>query len=122
MNNKSIPEINRRKFSRLEFASKMQLYSGNSAWECEIIDISLKGILFTKPLNWEGKLKDIYRLSISLSNSPTISMNITIVHLEKNSIGAKWNKIDVDSFSRLKRLLELNSIERNRITKEIGFL
>ena len=112
----------RRLFKRLPFVSKMQLYSGTSAWMCEIIDISLKGVLFTKPSDWQGKLNDIYRLSISLSDSPSISMNITIAHIDKDSIGAKWNKIDVDSFSRLKRLLELNTIERNRITKEIGFL
>lgn len=100
----------------------MQLFSGTSAWMCEIIDISLKGVLFSRPEKWDGKLNDIYRLSVSLSNSPTISMNIIVAHLDQTSIGAKWNKIDVDSFSRLKRLLELNTIERNRITKEIGFL
>ena len=112
----------RRQFKRLPFVSKMQLFSRTSAWECEIIDISLKGVLFNKPENWDGKLNDIYRISISLSNSPTISMNIIVAHLGQESIGAKWNKIDVDSFSRLKRLLELNTIERNRITREIGYL
>ncbi len=112
----------RRQFKRLPFESNIQLFSGTSAWTCEMVDISLKGVLFTKPLEWEGKLKDIYRLSISLSNSPTISMSIIIAHIDDNSIGAKWNKIDVDSFSSLKRLLELNTIERNRIAKELGFL
>jgi len=112
----------RRLFKRLPFVSKMQLYSGTSAWLCEIIDVSLKGVLFSKPTDWHGKLNDVYRLSISLSDSPSISMNITIAHIDKSSIGAKWNKIDVDSFSRLKRLLELNTTEKNRITKEIGFL
>ena len=112
----------RRQFKRLPFVSKMQLYSGTSAWVCEIIDLSLKGVLFSKPLDWNGKLNDIYRLSISLSESPSISMNIIVAHIDKDSIGAKWNKIDVDSFSRLKRLLELNTTERNRIAKEIGFL
>ncbi|MFK8011768.1 MAG: PilZ domain-containing protein [Marinicellaceae bacterium] len=117
------PESNRRQFTRLPFVSKVQLYSGTSAWDCEIVDISLKGVLFSKPSEqWTGKLNEIYRISISLSNSPTISMNIEIVHIGENNIGAKWNKIDVDSFSRLKRLLELNTIERNRITKEIGYL
>ena len=123
MSNTETSPQNRRQFKRLPFVSKMQLFSGTSAWDCEIIDISLKGVLFTRPKeNWVGKLNDIYRLSISLSDSPSISMNITIAHIDKDSIGAKWNKIDVDSFSRLKRLLELNTIERNRITKEIGFL
>ena len=123
MTEKPAPSHNeRRQFRRLPFVTRMQLYSGTSAWECEIIDISLKGVLFNKPEGWSGKLNAIYRISISLSNSPTISMNITVAHLGKNSIGAKWNKIDVDSFSRLKRLIELNTIEKTRISKEIGLL
>ncbi len=122
MSKTTIPQKDRRQFKRLPFVSKMQLFSGTSAWVCEIIDISLKGVLFSCPKDWQGKINDIYRISISLYNSPTISMNIVVVHADKDSIGVKWNKIDVDSFSRLKRLLELNTIERNRIAKEIGFL
>jgi len=112
----------RRQFERLAFESKMQLFSGTTAWTCEIIDISLKGVLFSKPQDWPGHIKDIYRLSISLASSPSISMSIEIAHIDKDTIGAKWNKIDVGSFSRLKRLLELNTIDRNRILKEISFL
>jgi HEPN domain-containing protein len=112
----------RRQFERLEFVSSVQLFSGTEAWTCQIIDISLKGVLFTKPHKWPGKQHDIYRLSISLTNSPSISMSIEIAHIDKSTIGAKWNKIDVGSFSRLKRLLELNTIDRNRISKEISFL
>ncbi len=112
----------RRQFERLAFVSKMQLFSGTTAWTCEIIDISLKGVLFSKPKDWPGKIKDIYRLSISLASSPSISMSIETAHIDDDTIGAKWNKIDVGSFSRLKRLLELNTIDRNRILKEISFL
>jgi hypothetical protein len=112
----------RRKFERLAFVSKMQLFSGTAAWTCEIIDISLKGVLFTKPDKFPGKIKDIYRLSMTLTNSPSISMSIEVAHIDEHTIGAKWNKIDVGSFSRLKRLLELNTIDRNRISKEISFL
>ena len=122
MSKKTKSQHERRQFKRLPFATKVQLFSGTSAWMCEIIDISLKGVLFNKPNDWNGKLNDVYRISISLSNSPTISMNIIVAHLDQNNIGAKWNKIDVDSFSRLKRLLELNTIERNRIIKEISYL
>jgi len=116
------PPDERRKFERLAFDSKMQLYSGSKIWSCEIIDISLKGVLFSKPNDWIGKIKDTYRLSMSLTNAPSIGMSIEIAHIDDHSIGAKWNKIDVGSFSYLKRLLELNSKDRNRISKEISFL
>ncbi|VAW36670.1 hypothetical protein MNBD_GAMMA01-1468 [hydrothermal vent metagenome] len=112
----------RRQFERLAFVSGMQLFSGTTAWSCEIIDISLKGVLFSKPEDWRGAINDIFRLSITLNNSPSISMSIEIAHIDVKTIGAKWNKIDVGSFSRLKRLLELNTTDRYRITKEIAFL
>ena len=114
--------LDRRKFERLAFNNIMQLFSGTATWSCEIIDISLKGILFSMPQDWQGKINDSFRLSISLENSPGISMSIEIIHIDKNNIGAKWNKIDVGSFSRLKRLLELNTTIRNRISKEISSL
>ena len=122
MINKQESPSERRKFERLAFDTKMQLFSGSEIWDCAIIDISLKGVLFSKPNNWDGKIKDFYRLSMSLSNSPSIGMSIEIAHIDDTTIGAKWNKIDVGSFSYLKRLLELNTKDRHRISKEISFL
>lgn len=117
---KSIQE--RRQFERLPFVRNIILFSGSNAWNCEMIDISLKGVLFSNPDDWSGKIKDIFRLSISLTNSPSISMNIEVAHIDDTTIGAKWNKIDVDSFIRLKRILEMNTIDRHRLTKEMTFL
>jgi hypothetical protein len=119
-NNK--PTNNRRKFERLAFISNLQLFSGSAFWTSEVIDISLKGVLLNKPDNWRGHINDNFRLFISLTNSPGISMSIEIAHIDESRIGAKWNKIDVGSFSRLKRLLELNAINTYRINKEISFL
>jgi hypothetical protein len=122
LNNNKTPTIDRRKFKRLAFISNLQLFSGTEFWTSEIIDVSLKGVLFTKPEHWIGHINDNFRLFISITNSPGISMSIQIAHVDDTKIGAKWNKIDVGSFSRLKRLLELNTIDRNRINKEISFL
>lgn len=112
----------RRRFERLAFVRKTMLFSGSNAWNCEMIDISLKGVLFSKPKDWSGKINDIFRLSIALTNSPSISMSIEVAHIDNNNIGAKWKKIDVDSFISLKRILELNTTDRHRLTKEMSFL
>jgi hypothetical protein len=98
------------------------LFSGTEFWISEAIDISLKGILFTKPDTWKGNINEFYRLFISIPNSPGISMSIEIAHVDDTKVGAKWKKIDVGSFSRLKRLLEFNTIDRNRINKEMSYL
>jgi hypothetical protein len=122
LNNNKTPSIDRRQFKRLAFISNLQLFSGTEFWTSEAIDISLKGILFTKPDTWTGKIDETYRLFISIPNSPGISMSIEIAHVDDTKIGAKWKKIDVGSFSRLKRLLELNTIDSYRINKEISYL
>lgn len=112
----------RRLFDRLQFESNVQLFSGTTAWSCKMIDISLKGVLFSKPDNWDGKINDNFRLNISQNNSLSISMRIEIAHIGEKTIGAEWSKIDVGSFSQLKRFLELNTLVRNKISKEISFL
>ncbi len=122
MTEKQIPDNERRKFERLNINNKMQLFSGTAAYTCDIIDISLKGLLFSRPADWAGKSKDIFRLTITIVNSPSISMSVEIAHVDKKSIGAKWNKIDVGSFSRLKRLIELNTLDKHKISKEISKL
>ncbi len=122
MTDKQQSNPERRQFERLAFVRNTILFSGTNAWNCEMIDISLKGVLFSNPGEWSGKIKDTFRLSISLANSPSISMSIEIAHIDDNTIGAKWKKIDVDSFISLKRILELNTTDRHRLTKEMIFL
>ena len=122
MTKKDKPTNERRQFTRMPLEGTVQLFSGTNLWSCRILDISLKGVLISKPDGWQGNTCDIFRLSIAMTNSPDISMNIEIVHIGDDTLGAQWNKIDVGSFSRLKRLLELNTKERNRIFKEISFL
>ena len=122
MTNTPTPTKNRRQFDRLPFESTVQLFSGNAAWDCQILDISLKGLLFSKPQNWNGTVHDIYRISMTQINSPSISMSIEVTHIHEDSIGVMWNKIDLSSFSHLKRILELNNKVRNRINKEISNL
>lgn len=117
-----IPTNNRRLFDRLPFESTVQMFSGNAAWTCQILDVSLKGVLFSKPKDWDGNIHDIYRLSMTQKNSPSISMSIEIAHINEQSIGVMWNKIDISSFSQLKRILELNNKVKNRIYKEISSL
>lgn len=116
------PIKNQRKFRRLTFSCKAQLFSGKEFWICEIINLSLKGIKFIKPENWSGKPEDSFRLILSLNNSPMISMSIKIMHINDDVVGAKWLKIDLDSFNRLKRIMELNTLVGNQITEELSHL
>jgi hypothetical protein len=116
------PVKNQRKFRRLTFACQGQLFSGKEFWLCDVINISLKGVKFIKPENWSAQPKDSFRLILSLNKSPMISMSIKIMHFNDKVVGAKWLKIDLDSFNRLKRIMELNTLVRNQTTQELTYL
>ncbi len=112
----------RRQFRRLPFQADIQLFSGSGLWHSRILDISLKGALLQKPDNWNGKVGDIYRVKINLEDSSGITMSVIIAHVKKDSLGAKWTKIDVISFTRLKRLLELNFADPDQLERELSNL
>ncbi len=112
----------RRKYTRVQYVSNVQLYSGTSYWGAKIQDISLKGVLLTKPDGWSGQKNDVFRLNIQMDGSAGISMSIQVAHVDEVSIGAKWTQIDMDSFSRLKRILELHFADSDMLSREISHL
>jgi len=112
----------RRQFRRLPFQADIQLFSGNGLWNSQILDISLKGALLEKPPNWNGKVGEIYRVKINLEDFSGITMSVVIAHIKEDCIGAQWTKIDVISFAKLKRLLELNFANPEQLERELSHL
>ncbi len=112
----------RRRFTRIPMLKEVTLYSGMEALTSQIIDLSLKGALLKCPENHHPKAGDLFRLSIPIENSPAIIMNIQVVHTHEDTFGAEWTQIDMDSFSILKRTIELNIKEKESLRKDIKTL
>jgi len=112
----------RRRFARIPFKKNVTLYSGMEAFDSEIIDISLKGVLLNCPKDHQPKIGDIYRLNIPFKSSPAIIMNIAVVHNNSKAFGAEWTQIDMDSFASLKRTIELNVKEKESLREDIKTL
>ncbi len=112
----------RRRFSRFNIEARVHLYSGSQAWESELIDISLKGALLKRPDDWSGKPGDFYRIEVKLEGSAIISMSVTVAHVADHSIGFICQKIDMDSFVHLKRLVELNLGDASLLSRELSAL
>ena len=55
----------RRNFSRIPFHAQAHLHAdkGELHLNCEVLDVSLNGILIVKPDGWRGQLTDNYKLS-----------------------------------------------------------
>ncbi len=112
----------RRRFTRIPFKKNITLYSGLEAFDSEIIDISLKGVLLNCPKNHQPNIGDIYRLNIPIESSPAIIMNIEVIHTNSKAFGAEWTQIDMNSFAHLKRTIELNTKKEESLRDDIKSL
>ncbi|MCQ4163290.1 PilZ domain-containing protein [Tahibacter harae] len=112
----------RRRFQRFNFEGTVRLYSGTAMWETKLVDISLKGVLIERPVEWNGKIGGGYRMDLRINNSVIISMGVSIAHIMPHRLGCRWEKIDLDSFSQLKRLIELNLGDPALLNRELSAL
>lgn len=112
----------RRRFQRFNFEGTVRLYSGTAMWETKLVDVSLKGVLIERPVEWSGKIGGGYRMDLRINNSVIISMGVSIAHIMPHRLGCRWEKIDLDSFSQLKRLIELNLGDPALLNRELSAL
>jgi|SRR5690554_6256565 len=112
----------RRKFTRIPLSKEVTLYSGVSSWQSYIHDISLKGVLLAAPADSSFQVGNIFRLQIPIENSPSIIMNIKVVHIHGVLFGAEWTQIDMDSFAILKRTIEMNLSKKDALRQDIKTL
>ncbi|HVH34221.1 PilZ domain-containing protein [Tahibacter sp. UC22_41] len=112
----------RRRFQRFNFEGTVRLYSGSAMWETKLVDVSLKGVLIERPVDWSGKIGGGYRMDLRINNSVIISMGVSIAHIMPHRLGCRWEKIDLDSFAQLKRLIELNLGDPALLNRELSAL
>jgi hypothetical protein len=115
-------DLSTRRFTRVEFEAEVKLYSAGAMWETSLIDISLMGCLCRRPEGWDGRMDKRYRLELRLPGGSRISMNASAANSDGDAIGFEWSKIDFDSFSNLKRLIELNIGDPELMNREISAL
>jgi hypothetical protein len=109
----------RRRYTRIPMNKDVTLFTGMESWPSKIHDLSLKGVLLSCPQGLQPKPGDLLRLSIPMENSPAITMNIQVAHSNEETFGAEWTQIDMDSFTILKRTIELNIKEKEKLRKDI---
>lgn len=111
-----------RRFTRIDFEADVKLYSTGAMWDTTVMDISLKGVLCSRPKDWDARMGKSYRLEMRLPGGSRISMNATAANANASSIGFEWSKIDFDSFTHLKRLIELNIGDPELMNRELTAL
>ena len=115
----------RRNFSRIPFHAQAHVHAdkGELHLNCEVLDVSLNGILIVKPDGWRGQLTDNYKIDLVLENGQlVIKMSAAVAHIDGGSIGFICKNIDLDSISHLKRLVELNLGDEALLHRELASL
>lgn len=114
---------NRRQFTRILFSIKAELVVEGNSYAVSIHDISLNGALVTaieSDNSLKGKLGTLHFLLSD--NESKVTMNIAVVHEDKNETGLQCNAIDIDSVTHLRRLVELNLGDSEQLNKELSQL
>ena len=116
-----MPGQEKRRFSRVPVDGVAHLRcSGNEEWSAELIDISLKGALISRPTGFSSPLEAPCRLNLELSDGAVqINMEGAIAHLEVDHVGFRCEHIGLESVSHLKRLLELNLGDEALLEREL---
>ncbi len=113
----------KRRFSRIPFDSKVIVTGDEREWQCQLLDISLKGALIQRPEDWPRAVGEPFTISIQLGDEKSIIyMQVTSAHEDKEHIGFRCDHIGLDSMSHLRRLVELNLGEPDLLHRELSAL
>ncbi len=111
----------KRRFSRLNLAFDAQVKFADNVYTGEVLDLSLKGVLIELE-NFPVELGSLCEVMIPLSEEIVMNFASTLVHEEGNNFGFKFESIDLDSMTHLRRCLEFNADDPEKITQELFFL
>ena len=112
----------RRRFRRFPIEGSVRLYSPAAMWTSTLIDLSLRGVLIERPADWTGSEGQGYRLDVRLEGGVMIAMGTRLQRICPDSLGFNCERIDLDSFSKLKRLVELNIGNSDVLNRELAVL
>lgn len=111
-----------RHFTRIPFNATAIIVNSSTGHKtmAELIDISFKGALISKPDDWQGTNGEHYTVHLELAgNEIEINLSVTEVHHENDHIGFKTEHMDLDTATHLRRLVELNLGDESLLEREL---
>jgi hypothetical protein len=112
-----------RRFTRIPFAAKAAVVMDGTPIAVDLIDISLKGVLVGTSINWQPEPGQSAVFELAPEDSDVvIRMQAEVAHVEDQHVGLRCLHIDVDSITHLKRLVELNLGDADRLHRELHAL
>lgn len=114
-------QADRRHFTRVRFQAPARLDGPDGVVPVEVVDLSMKGALLAVPKAWgeTAAAEATYMLTLELSADDRIVMALKPAHRHGEVIGFTCDRIDVDSLTLLRQLLEANSGDVELIHREL---
>lgn len=114
--------VDRRRFHRVAHDARATLSCAGRAWNCTVQDLSLKGCLVRMISEWPVDPQQAYHLTIHLSDEISIGMDVACCRQEGHDVGMRCVNIDLDSVTRLRRLVELNLGDSTLLERDLHAL
>jgi hypothetical protein len=112
----------RRRFKRIAFDALTTLTQGEHHWKVTLLDLSLKGLLVSRPADWTADPATPFAVAITLGEDAPIAMEAELRHDNNGQLGFQCTHIDLDSISHLRRLVELNLGDEAELERELSAL
>jgi hypothetical protein len=112
----------RRRFKRIAFDAKTELTQGDSRWQVQLVDLSLKGMLIERPEPWQGDASQLFDADIRLSEDAHVQMEVRLTHDDHGQLGFKCEHISLESIEHLRRFVELNLADHDELERELAAL
>jgi len=120
LNTSSLAE--RRSYNRIPFNAEILMQCGHEEWSCNLLDISLKGMLVEPPENLDIDIGQPCGVALFLGEDVSIHARVNIMRNDMGNWGLKWLQIDVSSLQHLRRLIELNTNNPAMLMRELSDL
>lgn len=113
----------RRHFHRIPFEASAELYQGDQRWPIVLHDLSLKGLLADIPTHWDtANTAEPFEAVLTLGEDVEVCMVVTLAHAFTDKLGFECQRIDLDSITHLRRLIELNLGSHDLLERDLAEL
>ena len=112
----------RRQFLRSVFHSPVRLRLGEHESQAFLHDVSLKGALVEVSASWGGQVGQACRLRLELAPAATILMDTTVAHVAGRHVGLHCERLDIDSMTHLRQLVEHNADDPALLERDLATL
>lgn len=109
-----------RQYQRIHFVTATEILIADVSYHATLADISLKGALVVLPdvVPLEKGVPCSLRMQLGVSEV-VLSFNGEVAHAHDTVVGIKFTRFSLESITHLRRLLELNSADPDRVLSEL---